>query len=1153
MKKALKNKKSFPTIQPLFAPVLESGALSEHVDRGKEIIEALLPEEFFALSAEEAKRWLSKNIPLIQWDEPSSLPSSFSIFFLCSPTHEVKAEKVLPDLIRKWLIPEKEVYILAFHNLYFHMREISSDLFFLAEIKILVEDGRDWGLIQSHLPLLANEVSLSLSSLRYLEHVLDTKALSLDQKSSQIQEYLRNLTKRVPAQFDTDLFLEMSAFFALSKPEFRKFRQPKHLTRLVVSHYLMRRNLLHNLSVAPEKRHLDFRFIRSNLHFPFGTKRVLGLSIAVGLTDRYETFEDIHIIRAIQKFIPSAQMVKDSYYFYRANHDPVKNIYLELEKKDGSRFSQDEIALLKKELKEELKRRIEKLIPSVFMIRNEEEVMRNILLLSQELKYLSDLPQVMVNFDKQAQDDLHFTVLLVRVLKKHDLPIEETFQKMDLAFKFISDRVQNVGYVRKKNPKEANVFHLVIPKGAVLRTDSSVNFYLARQQVIALVTEALGEVRDYNGGMILKQGELFAQLKDAFGGIADKNQELLENFFFALTPIEAQATTSLASLKELFKLFLVTSEKELPKRESHFQKVKKMKNAHFAVLRTKDSSIASIITEELNQLENFSKSLIRANVNFQGNLLQGFIYETTSPAQQKQFQKCLDHGIKKWVAQILNSQELRLSFIDLPPSLDPRLGGDEISSTVNKMLFEGLTRLSKESKPVLAIAKSVDISADQKQYIFKLRLTQWSDGTPVIAKDFEYAWKKILSPSFYTPFAHFFYPIKNAKRAKEGKVGLDEVGITALDEETLAVELENPSPEFLELTAHALYSPVSHKLDTLHPNWSQSREESFVCNGPFLPKRSLPNGGYEFVKNSKYWDQSRVKLDRILISKNNANTALEMFKNDETDWVGHPMHPWQPYFDIGVGKKVESATTGLHWCVLNCQRFPFDNLKMRQAFFYAIDRREILKELPDDLAPPLSPIPKIHSQITDKTLAYGDKKLAKTLFEEALKEVGLTKNNFPILTLCFTGGPSRRKVNKCLAEQWEKTLEITCRLEEYDFHTLFSKMVKGEYQIGSISWKTWINDPIYTLGVFEYRNNRVNFSKWEDPEFQKLLGKAKEEIIQEKRYSLYEQAERLLIQECPIIPIHNASLKYMHKEGLEGVVSSELGNIDFREASIVPK
>ncbi|MBS0629946.1 MAG: peptide ABC transporter substrate-binding protein [Verrucomicrobia bacterium] len=1145
--KSMQTDQVLPEIRPYFPQSNQEGELSRHLQQGRDILMELLPE---GLKLEEIEKWIPSNLPLIKWSQPTSAPESLSIFFLLSPNQEVKAEKVLLQIIQKWLIPEKEVPILGFYNCYFYMPKISSQLFFVAEVKIFVEDGRELSLIQDNLPLLANELSLSLSSSKYFEKYLDTKGLSLDQKSGQIQHFLRMLIQRAPKQFDVELFRDMSTFFALAHPEFRQFRVPKLLTRIVVSHYLMRKNLLHHLSLSPEKRHLEFHFIRSKLHFPFGVKTVLGLSIAVGLTDRHETFEDTHILSAVQKFIPEAQVVQGSYYFHRVNHDANKYIYLELEKKNGAQFQHSEILLLKRNLKEELKKRIEKLIPSVFMIRNEEEVMRNILLLSQQLKYIADLPQVMVNLDRQGPNELYFTVLLVRILKNDDISLKEAFEKVPQPFRFLADRVQNVGYIRKKNPKEANVFHLCIPKDrSILRLDSSVNFYLARQKVISIITEALGEIRDYNGGMILKQGELFAQLKHAF---AEREQELLENFFFALNPIEAQATSSLSSLEILFKLCLESIENELPKRESVFVKFLKQKNLSLAVVRTKDRSIETILNEELNQLDNFSKSLIQTKINFQGTLLQAFIYETADHRDQKQFKKCIESAIEKWISRIINLQELRLSFVVLPPVLDPRLGGDDISSAVMKMLFEGLTRMSCGNQPSLALAKSIDISADQKRYTFKLRHSSWSDQTPLVAHDFEYAWKRILSPSFYTPFAHFFYPIKNAKAAKEGKIDLDQVGVKAIDDTTLVVHLETPTPEFLELTSLALYSPIKQEHDTTHPNWaSQSDEEIYVCNGPFRLKGSLPNGGCELVKNQTYWDERSVKLDRVLLSQNSSATAYEMYKNDELEWMGRPMHPWEPHFKEGDGDIVSNEVLGVNWSVFNTQRFPFDNLKMRLAFKLALDRKKIIKEVADGSIPFVSPLPFPHAQVQDENLLSVDRKLAVQLFEEALKELGVTRKTFPLLTL-IAGSKIHAELNKLLIKQWEDVLGIPFRFEEYDFNLHFSKMARGEYQIGMMGWKASINDPTYTLNVFEFGTNKINFAKWENRKFQELLEKAKKEVVQEKRFELFKQAEMVLIEECPVIPINSRTFTYMHKKRLKNTFSSAMGNIDFKNASIVP-
>jgi len=1139
-------------IQPHFAQPIGSKALQRHMDNGRQILSKILPENFFALKPSDANRWLSKNLPVMTWEEPENTPDFVMVYFLSSSNREVNSEKVVLDVIRRWLIPEKEVHISGYQNIYFYMREVCDQLFFLAEVKVFVEDGRDLNTIKKHLPLLKTELALSLSSSQYLERYVDTKALAFDEKATQVQQYMRELLRRLPSQFDFSLFRDMSAFFALSQPDFRKHRHAKHLARIIVSNFVMKKRVDHALSVAPEKRHLELRFIRSKLHFIFGTKPVLGLSVVVSLKDEYEMFEDTQILAAVQKFLPQAQIVKKSYYHWRPNRDRVKYTYIELEKRSGSQFDQEEIHLLKRELKEELLKRIVKLVPSVFMIRNEEEIMRNLLLLSQELKYLSDFPQVMVHFEKQDQDQLYFTVLAVRVLKKHDLPIEECFQKGKRAFHFRLDRKQNVGYVRKKNPKEANVFHLRIPKdGSILRTDSSVNFYSARQRVISIITEALGEVRDYNGGMILKQGELFAQFKHAFEDVAEKNHELLENFFFSLSPIEAQATLSLSHLKALFTLFREAIKAELPKRESVFHKSVNRKNGVFVVIRSKDPSLQAVIDLELSQLENFSKSLIKGQISPQGATIHGWIYECSDPSLRKQFRTIIDGGIKKWVENRVKQQELHLGFLELPPSLDPRIAVEERSTTIFKMLFDGLMRQNPKGEIAPALAKSFEVSEDGKRYTFHLRPSNWSDGTLLVAFDFEYAWKRVLSPSFYTPFAYFFYPIKNARGAKEGLVSLEKVGIKAVDKNTLVIDLESPTSGFLELTAHSIYSPIPSNVDKRHPNWAQAGEELFVGNGPFRLEKALANGRYIFAKNPQYWDKNAVKLDRIFLSKHSLHALNEMYNNDEIDWLGRPLCFWEPYFSGKYKKKVfHKKFSDLHWCVFNTQRFPFDHLKLRRALAYAINRDEIVKSLPMETIPAISPLPLEHSQFSQKTGLNGKQKLAKKLFKEALGELGLTKETFPLLTIAHIRGTIREKIPKAIAKQWQEVLGISCRIENYEFEVHFPKMIKGDFQIGMMGWAALIDNPVYTLTAFRDRSSRVNFSKWENQKYQQLLDFAEQAIDEEKRRGYLKEAEQILIEEYPVIPITHQPHEYAYKDRLKGVLCLQTGSVDFKWASV---
>lgn len=1117
----------------------------------RRLLHRMLPKELRQQSDEEIESWLSTHLPLLKCSDQIQPPDILTIDLLCSAPQTMRAEALFLDLLKKWLIPDKVIEILSMRNMPFFLKGVKAHCYHLVQVEILVEKGQDYASIQNNLPSLAKELSLSLTSSKYAEYLLNIKAPTYEQKSTVVHHELRRVFHRFSSHFDQEIFIGMSRFLALSTPEFRQIRPARQITRIVTSHYLMRKQLLRALNKFPEKRQLMMRFMPTQLRFPFGTKGVLGLVITVGFIDKYENFDEAQIGLAVQKFIPDAQVVKGSFCCLRAVQDPVQEFYVELEKEDASRFTLEEIGLLKTELEVELKKRIEKLIPSVFMIRNEEETMRNILLLSQELRDLSDLPQVMISFESQSATDLIFTIILVRRFNKGDSPLKEIFQKTPGNFQFSSDRVQNVGFLNKNTPKEANVFHLSIPKQrSLLRADSSVNFYLARQQVVTLLMNAIGEVRDYNGGMILKQGELFSQFKQAFKDIANKNEELLENFFFGLSPIEMQATLPLASLETLFKLFLEGMSVEFNKKEQYFLKTVRGPGRLFVAIKTLDSSLEDELSKEFLLGDNFSKSLVKTKVHFQGHCTLSYIYENRDAKQQKEFIALLEAAIKRWSERIRRQQELRLSFIDLPPSLDPRQGGDELSSNLLKMLFDGLTRIIQGNKPALSIAKSVDITSDLMRYTFRLRTCNWSNGARVVAQDFEYSWKKVLSPRFETPFAYLFYPIKNARLAKEGKMASELIGVRAIDDETLVVELEYPTPEFLEMTAHALYSPVNHLVDRTHPNWAQGSGGEYVCNGPFILKKVYPNGGYELIKNPSYWDKESVKLERILITKDTSLVANEMFKNAETDWLGRPLRPWEPYFSRDSDEIIHGKPIGIHWCVFNVQRFPFHHPKIRQAFSLAVNRAAMSSHLLQGGMPAGTPLPLAHTQNYDASHLEGDIGRAVVLFEEGLKDLGLSRKDFPITTIIYTDLKSREAMAKLLQKQFQEAFDIPCRIEPYEFRQLFAKMTKGEYQIGTMSWKSWINDPIYTLNAFKYRSNTVNFSKWENIEYQKLLDAAQAEINPNGRLALIKEAEKVLLAEAPIIPLYYEVYNYMQKEYLQGALHTDTGNVDFKWASI---
>ncbi len=981
----------------------------------------------------------------------------------------------------------------------------------------------------------------SIADLKELIQQAGLEPLSYDQKCSIAREVLEKIIYKFSRVVDRSVFKELDRITANLETSFINQRCASHLAKLAYSIYFIRRKLSRDMTFLPFKDYFDIRIFPSSLYFTFGSKPVLSILTHAHLKDKYEIFDEEQILFIIQKLIPEAQVVNDSVYTFQSSKNTVKTLYFEIHKQNGLLFSFEETKQLKELLKREVKSSIEHLVPRVFMIRNEEEILKNILVLSREIHFMSDLPQVMILFDQQTPQEVIFTIILVRILKSGRSSIQECFTRAPSNVEYLPDRCQIVRYFRKKHPLEANVFRISLGKNpALLRSDKSLNFYLARQKISRILADKVGEFRDYNGGIIIKQREALSEFRDAFLELSIKEPDLLENFYYSLSPIEAQATLSLESLKILFELFLEARDANFSRSSDYFLKFQGNQKQLFILIRTPDENLKGEMDSILSPFEPTQKVVTfiipAKNTYFLGYLLEDIDLETRS-----QLSRSFTEALKNWKSKIESRQVLKLSFAHPIVSLDPRIGGDEPSAFILKMLFEGLMRMNREGKLEQGIAQDIKISPDQKTYLFKLRSTLWSNGSLVSAHDFEYAWKKVLSPTFKTPFAYLFYPIKNAKLAKSGSIPIDAIGIKALDSLTLKVELEFPSPYFLELTAHTIYSPIHRLVDQRHPNWSLEDKEAYVCNGAFQLKKNNPHEGYELAKNKLYWDSENIKLDEVTILKANRFQAYEMFQKDMNHWMGVPLGTWDPSFVPNENdERIVYLNFAVYWFVFNTQRFPFNHKKVRQAFAWSIDRLK-LKELLN-IPPAISPIPPVHSQVNHSILSMPRLEEAKALFKEALSELNMSLQDFPEIPFIYLIGTTRNQVAHFIKEEWEKAFGIRCSLEPLEWKVLFPKMTGGDFQIGGMTWELWINDPMYTLNAFRDVHEPINFPKWEKKEYQEVMYLAEREVDLQVRKSLYLQAEKILLDEMPVMPIFLVEPPALKKKNFHIQCSTPLMN-----------
>ncbi len=492
-------------------------------------------------------------------------------------------------------------------------------------------------------------------------------------------------------------------------------------------------------------------------------------------------------------------------------------------------------------------------------------------------------------------------------------------------------------------------------------------------------------------------------------------------------------------------------------------------------------------------------------------------------------------GSKKSCKQV---PTLRLNMYHEPLTLDPRQGSEMVGSAMHFMLFEGLMRMNPDGSITPAQAKSIEISDDRLTYTFHLRGTQWSNGTAVTAADFEKAWKKILSPDFPAANAHLLAPIKNAEKAKQGLVPIDEVGVHATNSQTLVVHLEHPTPYFLELISFCVFFPVPHQVDESEPHWMEKTGPEFVCNGPF--KLTIWKHQNELVceKNPLYWESSQINLNTIHINiVSNEATVLNMYENGEIDMMGLGICPipndvLARYYKQGLLKTYSSPGTTI--LSFNVEKFPFNNKNIRKAFAYAIHRHEIVDNvtlLGEDVATDLIP-PCLRKSAPIVYFKDHDIEKARELFQRGLKELGITEDQFPTLTYYYSFSGVNHKLAQVLQQQLLQKLEIQIDLQQVEHKVLLDLLKSRNYELAQSFWIAQYNDPISILERFKYKTQAKNYPGWEHPEYIRLLEKSASDKTPEERLKTLQTAEALLLEEMPLVPLYHWKTGFMIQDHL---------------------
>jgi oligopeptide transport system substrate-binding protein len=505
---------------------------------------------------------------------------------------------------------------------------------------------------------------------------------------------------------------------------------------------------------------------------------------------------------------------------------------------------------------------------------------------------------------------------------------------------------------------------------------------------------------------------------------------------------------------------------------------------------------------------------------------------------------------------------LRLNLYTEPPTLDSRKATDATSMNVLEMLFEGLTRMGPGDLPLPAAAKKIEISEDGRTYTFTLRdEAHWSNGAPITSEDFCYAWTTLLDPKFPGLFAYKMYVIQNAEAVKAGTLPMSALGVAAPDPKTLVVTLQYPTPYFLELTAFPTFYPIYKPSDLSNPDWAAEAGPQYISNGPFQLATWEHESEITVTKNPHYWDAAHVKLDGLhLFMIDDTTTELYMFEMNELDWSGSPLSNLSPEFIpalIEEGKAHFYPASASYYYKLNTLRFPLNNLNIRKALGYAINRKDIVTHITQaGQKPATALVPPMPGWTPQELFPDGNSQEAQNLFALGLKELGIKIQEFPPLTISYNSNREHQKIAQAIQHQWKEVLGLDVQLAHFDWKVYLSKISNQDYDIGRMGWVGDFNDPVSFLEPFKYRNSDKggnNDTGWERPEYTAYLDAATQERNLYKRSEILKKAEALLIGDMPVIPLYFLMYGYLKKPYVHGVYLSSLGVVDFKNAYLEGK
>lgn len=484
-------------------------------------------------------------------------------------------------------------------------------------------------------------------------------------------------------------------------------------------------------------------------------------------------------------------------------------------------------------------------------------------------------------------------------------------------------------------------------------------------------------------------------------------------------------------------------------------------------------------------------------------------------------------------------QEIVRHIKDEPASLDPIKAVGLPEAQVARDLFEGLVNQDEHGNIVPGVAQHWQIS-DNRTFIFTLRdNARWSNGDPVTAKDFVYSWRRLVAPENSSTFAWFarLAGIMNADQIIDGKLPADRLGVTAVDDHTLKVQLSRSVPYFVSLTANFSLFPVHQAtVEKYGSDWT--KPGNLVGNGAFKLRERVINEKLVLAPNEYYWDHVNTQLTKVtFVPINQESNATKRYLAGDIDITeSFPKNQYRKLLKDLPGQVYTPEQLGTYYYAFNTQRAPMNDVRVRKALSYTIDRKIIAEKVLGTGEKPayhLTPDVTAGFKPTESLLQQYSQAELDAQAKALMSAAGYGPGRPLKISLLYNSSESHQKIAVAVASMWKTKLGVEVKLSNQEWQTYIDSRNSGNFDVVRASWVGDYNEASTFLSLLTSQHSG-NLARFKNADYDRLLDEAGNQTHAQALNNDYNRAEQILMEEAPIAPIYQYTNGRLIKPWVKG-------------------